>query len=424
MSTTGKLMYKWAKDLFPIARSLTGPGVRLSLDYIQNIIPDLKIHDVPTGYKAFDWVVPDEWTILDAFIKNEQGERIVDFNENNLHVLGYSIPIDKWLSRDELLKHVYSLPDQPDTIPYVTSYYKRRWGFCISDNQKKQLPEGKYHAVIKSELKPGVLNYADIIIPGETDEEIMFSTYICHPSMANNELSGPVLATALAKYLRSKQDNYYTYRIVFVPETIGSIIYLSKHLTHLQKNVQAGYVLTCVGDERAWSFMPSRNGNTLSDRAARFVLKNSEINYEEYSFLKRGSDERQYCSPGVDLPFSSVMRSKYGTYPEYHTSDDNLDLITANGLQQSYDVYKSIINLLEHNLPPKATVLCEPQLGKRGLYPDLSIKGGAAAVRNMMNIYAYSDGKNDLIELLTKTNVGLEEGLEIIKKFQENKLLE
>lgn len=416
-------MHRWAEDLFPINRSLTGPGVRQTLSYLQDLLPELQLHEVPTGYKAFDWEVPREWTIDEAWIENEAGERIVDYKDHNLHLVGYSIPVDRWMSRDELDKHLHSLPEQPDAIPYVTSYYKERWGFCISQNLRDNLPDGNYRAVIKSELKQGVLNYADLVVPGESEEEILFSTYICHPSMANNELSGPVLAAALAQYTAGLKNRRYTYRFVFVPETIGAIVYIHRNLEMLRKNVKAGYILTCVGDERNWSYMPSRNGDTLADKTARYMLEEMEKEYTVYSFLQRASDERQYCSPGVDLPVCSVMRSKYLTYPEYHTSLDNLELVTPRGLQESWEFYKSCIDLLELNFRPRLVVRCEPQLGKRGLYSSITKKGVGEDVRNMRNILAYCDGTNDLIDLFTTTRVSLEDGLEIVGKLKEHKLV-
>ena len=423
MELSGHTIYGWAKDLFPLNRSLTGSGVRETLKYLKKILPGLKFQEVPSGYKAFDWVVPKEWFIEDAYIENEKGERIVDFQANNLHVVGYSSPVNTYLGKEELLKHIYTLPDQPGAIPYVTSFYKERWGFCMSHKQMESLPEGQYKVVIKSELKEGILNYADIVIAGNSTEEILFSTYICHPSMANNELSGPVVATALASFLSQQKNLKYTYRFVFLPETIGSIVYLSKNLQHLKENVRAGFVLTCVGDEHAWSFMPSPMGNTLADKVATYVLKENKINYTHYSFLERGSDERQYCSPGVGLPVVSIMRSKYGTFPEYHTSDDNMDFITAKGLEETFNIYKKVIQVLENNCYPISTVMCEPQLGKRGLYPNLSIKGSVTHVREMMNIIAYSDGLTDIIDLFKIVEIDYETGMGILHKLKDQQLL-
>jgi len=412
------------KDLFPINRSLTGQGVRKTLAYLKNILPNLQIHDVPTGYKAFDWEVPKEWQCEDAYIADMQGNKIIDFKENNLHLVGYSTPVDKVIDREELFEHLYSLPKQPDLIPYVTSYYKERWGFCIAHNDFDKFNEDNYRVCIKSQLFDGVLNYADFVIPGETDEEIIFTTYICHPSMANNELSGPVVATALAKYLSELSERpRYTYRFIFHPETIGSIVYLSKHAEHLKNRVRAGFVLTCVGDERTWSYMPSRTGETEADRVLKFALQDLDINYDAYSFLQRGSDERQYCSPLIDLPVASVMRSKYGTYPEYHTSADNFDVVTEKGLKDSIEFYKHVIHILETNQIYKPLIPCEPQLGKRGLYPDISIKGSASDVRAMMNVLAYTDGVNDVISLSKICDLDYDITEKILKQFQKNKII-
>lgn len=398
----GKLMYELMCELFPICRSLTGDGVRQTLSILQQHIP-LEIVEVPTGTKVFDWEIPKEWNIHNAYIIDPEGNKIVDFKENNLHVVGYSTPVDQDITLEELQQHLYSLEDQPDAIPYITSYYKERWGFCVTHHQRQTLKAGTYHVYIDSELKEGYLSYGEVVIPGESEKEIFLSTYICHPSMANNELSGPVMATQLIKWILQKPRKY-TYRIVFIPETIGSITYLSKHLSHLKQNVIAGYNISCVGDERAYSYLPSRNGNTLSDRVALNVLKHKHKDFIHYSFLDRGSDERQYCSPGIDLPIASIMRSKFGQYPEYHTSLDNLQLVTATGLQGCYDVYVECLELIEKNAYYQVTCLCEPQLGKRGLYPTLSTKESGNQVRTMMNFIAYADGKHDLLEIAEVIN--------------------
>ncbi len=392
-------MHQWATDLFDVCRSITGPGVRQTLEYFIKILPELSMHSVPTGTTAFDWKVPDEWFIYDAFIENEFGERIIDFKNNNLHVVSYSIPVDQWLELEELDSYLHSLIDQPEAIPYITSYYKRSWGFCISHKQKCSLKKGKYRVYINSELKPGVLNYAEVVLPGESKQEVLLSTYICHPSMANNELSGPIMALALAKWLKTLEKRKYTYRIVFAPETIGSIVYLSKNYKHLRENMIAGYVLTCIGDERVYSFVPSRYGDTFADKVALNVLAHKVGKFDRYTYLDRGSDERQYCSPGIDLPVCSIMRSKYGEYPEYHTSLDDLNFVTAQGLQQSYEIMQNVIQVIEYNNYYKATNLCEPQLGKYGLYPSLSTRESVKKVKTITNILAYSDGTNSLLEL-------------------------
>lgn len=419
----GRQMYRWAEDLFPIHRSLTGKGVRSTLHYLKEVMPGLAIHETRSGTEVFDWKVPDEWNLDEAYIEDNKGNRIVDVRDHTLHVVGYSDPVDTWLDREELESHLYSLPHLPDAIPYVTSYYSRKWGFCLPHTQRINLPEGRYHVVIKSELKKGVLNYADLVIPGESDKEIFFSTYICHPSMGNNELSGPVLATALARYVSSLPGRKFSYRFAFLPETIGAITYLSRNLSGLKQQVEAGFMLTCVGDNRNWSFLPSRKGNTKADRVAKRVLDKLDIEYKEYSFLTRGSDERQYCSPGVDLPIVSVMRSKYEEYPEYHSSLDDLTFISPEGLQGSFDLYREIIDHFEASLYPRITVLCEPQLGKRGLYPASNVQGIDDHVRNLRNIIAYADGSLSLNELFDITNVPEKEGLEILRKLHKNGLI-
>lgn len=396
----GEWCHAFARRLWPIARSLTGAGTRETLRLLSEELPDLRVHCITSGTDAFDWTVPDEWTIRDAYIEDQDGIRIVDFKVNNLHVVGYSEPVDTWLSLEELDTNLYSLPDQPNAIPYVTSYYKRRWGFCLSQAMRDELKPGQYHVCIDADLSPGVLNYADLIIPGETDEEIFLSTYICHPSMANNELSGPMVTAALARWITSMPDRRYTYRIVFIPETIGSIIYLSRNLETMQSKVYAGFNVTCIGDDRCYSYLPSRNGRTISDRVAKHVLSHIEPDYQSYTWLDRGSDERQYCAPGVDLPVATIMRSKYGQYPEYHTSlDDLVNVVTPRGLAGGFNALQRAINILEQNVKPRVTTLGEPQLGKRGLYPNISAKGSADSVRVMMNMISYCDGEHSILDI-------------------------
>jgi aminopeptidase-like protein len=414
----GTEMYEWASELFPVCRSITGNGVRVTLDYIRNIIPNLQFHTIKSGTKVFDWNVPNEWNIFDAYVEDGAGHRWIDFKKNNLHVVGYSEPVDEWMSLEQLGSHLHTIPSQPTAIPYVTSYYNKIWGFCLSEDEKATIPNGKYHIVIDSELKSGVLNYADIVIPGRLDKEILISTYICHPSMANNELSGPVVTMKIIEWLQN-QKLEYTYRIVFIPETIGSIVYIHKHHTHLKKHVVAGYVLTCIGDERDFSFMPSRQNDSLSDRVARAVFKENEPAYIEYSYLKRGSDERQYCSPSVDLPIASIMRSKYMEYPEYHTSLDDLSFISPQGLYGGYDIVKKCLQVIEKNKFYSAVYPCEPQLGKHGIMSTLSKWDSWEAVKNIKNVIAYADGNNDCITLADKTNVNISECIEICEMLLE-----
>ena len=420
----GKAMYQLASELFPIGRSLTGEGVRKTLQILKRELPDMQIHEVPSGTQVFDWTIPKEWAVRKAYIEDEEGNKIIDYEVNNLHLVGYSTPIDRWMNLEELKKYIYTQAGQPDAIPYVTSYYAPRYGFCMSENQKNSLKEGRYHMVIDSELFDGNLTYAELVLPGKTEKEIFISTYVCHPSMANNELSGPVLAVSLAKAMMEKKDRLYTYRFIWIPETIGSIMYLSKHLSEMKQNMIAGFVLSCVGDDRTYSYVPTRKGNTLSDRVAKNVLAFHYPEYKEYTFLHRGSDERQYNAPGVELPVCVVCRSKYGEFPEYHTSFDNMSLISEDGLQGSYDVYMSMIEAIEHNAFYRIKCLCEPQLGKRGLYPKISQKGSYDAVKSMVDFIAYADGEKDLIDISNTIHVPVSELIGVINKLLDADLLE
>jgi len=422
---TGDLIYSWARDLFPICRSLTGDGVRETFRYLKKLMPGLQTFEVPTGTKAFDWEVPEEWNITDAYIEeDESGQRVVDFKNHNLHVMGYSEPVDVVLSLEELQNHLYSLPDQPEAIPYVTSYYKKRWGFCLTELQRKSLKPGRYHVVIRSSLQKGSLTYGELILPGKTSQEILLSTYVCHPSMGNNEISGPVVTTALAQYLQALPDRQYTYRILFIPETLGAIVYLSRHWEEMKGKTKAGFVITCVGDDRTYSYLPSRLGGTLADRVAQHVLKYHFPEFKTYSFaMDRGSDERQYCSPGIDLPVASIMRSKYDEYPEYHTSLDNLDLISPSGLFGAFEVYRKCLEVLECNAHYQVTTLGEPRLGPRDLYPTESTKDTWLIVRNMMNLLAYADGHLDLLEIAEKSQVSVSDLIPLVKKLKAAGLL-
>ena len=334
MPNLGEEMHGLCQELFPICRSITGNGFRQSLAILQKHVPSMNKIEVPTGTMCFDWEVPKEWNIKDAYIITPSGNKICDFKKSNLHVVGYSTPINKVIDYDELQEHLYSLPEQPDAIPYITSYYKERWGFCITQKEREQLTSGEYRVFIDSELSNGSLTYGELIIPGESEKEIFISSYLCHPSMANNELSGPVVSTFLAKWISELDNRKYTYRIIIIPETIGSITYLSRNYQSLQRNVVAGFNVTCIGDERAYSYLPSRQGDTISDRASLHVLKHLQPEFVSYSFLDRGSDERQYCSPGIDLPVCSIMRSKYGRYPEYYNGPRNLDSVLSYTWEQ------------------------------------------------------------------------------------------
>ena len=423
-------IYSLVEKLFPICRSITGDGNRQTLDIISEYIPIVK-HEVPTGYQAFDWEVPEEWNIRDAYILNENNEKIVDFKSNNLHVLNYSIPINKTVTLGELDKHLYSIPEMPEAIPYVTSYYEKRWGFCISHNQRKLLKDEKYKVVIDSDLKNGHLTYGELIIPGKTEKEVPLTTYICHPSMANNECSGPAVTTFLAKSILEKKERKYTYRIVFAPETIGAITYISKNFDCLKKNTVAGFNITCVGDDRQYSYLKSRLGNTITDKIAKHVLDNFVENYIEYPFLAKGSDERQYCHPHLDLPLVSIMRSKYGTYPEYHNSNDNLDFVTPDGLFGAFKVLEKCIDAIESNEIYITAFPCEPKMIKRNLHPKdwfMRRAGGISpktwkSVRDMMNVIFYCDGAHDVIDIANTLDIPFDECAEYCQILKESGVL-
>ena len=417
-------MYQWAAKLFPLNRSLTGNGVRLTLEFIKNELPKLQIYEVPSGTKAFDWTVPKEWSISAGWIADLNGRKLVDFESNNLHVMGYSTPIDKVVTRDELEVHLHSLPDQPDAIPYITSYYKENFGFCLTEIQRKSMGEGPFHIYIDSQLFDGNMTYAELFIPGETEEEILFSTYVCHPSMANNELSGPVVAVALAKHIESLEERHFSYRFIFTVENIGATYYISRHLAHMRDHIKSGWVLGCLGDDRTFSYVPTRFGNTYTDSISRRVLQDLSENFTEYKWLDGGSDERRYNSPGVELPIGSLMRSMYGQYPEYHTSLDNLEVISPAGLQGGLTMLIDAVQILETNFYWRIKTKCEPQLGKRGLYPNTSTKSSGAEVRNLMNVVSFLDGSLSVLEIAEKCEMRYSEVIEILEKLIKADLVE
>lgn len=417
-------MYDLAKKIFPIYRSITGQGVRETLTILKNICNDLQICEIESGKRVFDWIIPKEWDIEEAYIENEKKVRIIDFKKNNLYVVGYSEPIDRWVDKEELFNYIYTQPDQPDAIPYVTSYYVPRSGFCMTENMKNSLEDGRYHMVIKSCFFDGCMNWGEILIKGESSEEICFSTNICHPGLGNNETSGPVVLTYLAKWLSSLRYRKYTYRFLFLPETIGSIAYISQNLDYMKTHIRAGFVVTCVGDDNHYSYVESRQGNTLADKVLKHVLKWHCLEYKSYSFLQRGSDERQYCAPGVELPFCVFCRSKYHEYEEYHTSKDDLDFISADGLENSFIVLQKIILILEKNTKYRGTILCEPQLGKRGLYPTLSKKNTYSDIKRIQNFIAYADGSSDFIDICEKIKQPAIDMIPVLERLINEKIIE
>jgi aminopeptidase-like protein len=424
MNIEGKRMIRLAEELWPLNRSLSGEGTRESLRILKRELSELEIKIFESGSKVFDWVVPPEWNCYEAYILSPDGTKICDFSNNNLHLVGYSEPIEASVTLAELQEHLFSLPEQPNAIPYVTSYYKRAWGFCLADQDRRLLVEGEYKVIIRSEFSNSGLDYGELVIPGISDREVFFSTYLCHPSMANNELSGPVLAVQLAKHLQ-KMDNFYTYRFIFIPETIGSIAYMASNLSDMKKNMLAGFVLTCLGDERAYSYIPSRKGGTIADLAALSTFQELGISPILYGWQDRGSDERQYCSPGADLPVCSVTRSKYGSYPEYHTSLDTLgEVVTIDGLQGSFDFYIALISKLETQRFPRMTAVGEPQLGKRGLYPNTSIKDAYADVRSVMDFISMLDGTIETEDAIKKSGVDKAHGHAFLNRLIEEELVE
>lgn len=397
-----KKYYNIGKEiLYPINRSITGRGTLKTLKIIKKELKELKIKKIKSGTKVYDWVIPSEWNVTEAYVTDKSNNKIIDFKKNNLHLVGYSIPVDKILNKKELFKNLYSQPNQPDAIPYVTSYYKKKWGFCISENKKKKFKKiynssDKFRVFINSKFnKNGNLVYGEYLIKGTSKKEILVSTYICHPSMANNELSGPILSMSLIDYFKNSSKQFYSMRFLFIPETIGSIAYISKNFNHLKKNVIGGYNLTCVGDNRMHSCMLTKYGNMPSDDALLEAYRKLKIKPKIHSFLFRGSDERQYNAPGIDLNISSIYRTKFGCFPEYHTSLDDFNLVKLKGVQGSFNVSKNAIKILQKKRFPKSTKLCEPNMGKRNLYQTLSTKFDQPT-RHLMDFLTYCDGKNSL----------------------------
>jgi aminopeptidase-like protein len=412
--------------LWPLCRSITGNGNRETLKILSEIIP-LDIKEIPCGTPCFDWTVPPEWNVRQAWIKDSRGEIIVNFADNNLHLLGYSEPFSGKLSFEELKKHLYTLPEQPDLIPYLTSYYQCRWGFCMRHSDFEKLNRDEvYEVFIDSSLnEQGSMTIAEAKIKGRTENEVLFSTYFCHPSLANNELSGPLVSAMIYKQLATIPNLKYTYRFVFIPETIGCICFLSQQGEHLKKYLKAGFVVTCIGDKGPFTYKKSRIGNALPDRIVELLLEQTEATYNIVDFFPSGSDERQYCSPGFNLPVGSLMRTMYTKYPEYHTSGDNKEFISFEAMEASVNKYLDVINMLEHNDYYINTMpYCEPQLGKRGLYPTLgSQKTAQDFVSAMMWILNLSDGEHDLIDISRQSKIPFKALLPVVKALIDNGIL-
>ena len=426
--TTKKYYEIGKRKLFKLNRSLTGDGNRKTLNIIKNEFKEFKIRKIKSGKKVFVWKIPPEWNIKKAHIIDKKNKKILDFKNNNLHIVGYSQPINKYLKKDKLLDHIHSLPKQPKAIPYITSYYNKYWGFCMSHLQKNQIKkyskDDKFKVLIDSKFnKKGFLNYGEILLKGKSNQEILISTFICHPSMANNELSGPIVSMSLINHFRKIKKLSKSIRFIFIPETIGSIAYLSKNLPHLKKNVIGGFNLTCIGDERNHSCMFTKYNDAPSDKALREAYLKLKIKYKTYSFLARGSDERQYNSPGVDLPITSIFRTKYGDYPEYHTSLDNFDIVTQKGITGGFKIAKKAIEILQKKIVPKNKILCEPQMGKRNLYVHINTKNTNMKTIPIMNFLQYADGKNDLNDISKKIKIKYKESKKLLNILLKNKLI-
>jgi len=403
-SDIGKRMHDLIRELYPMCRSITGNGVRETLSIIAKHIP-CKSVEVPTGTKVFDWTVPKEWNISDAYIKNSKGEKIVDFKNSNLHVLGYSIPVQRTISLKELKKHLFTIPENPHWIPYRTSYYNENWGFCLSHNQYLDLTDDRYEVLIDSSLEDGRLTYGESILRGESEQEVLISCHICHPSLCNDNLSGIALTAFLAKYLYQTSPRY-TYRFLFVPTTIGSITWLASHESNTS-DIRHGLVATNLGDSGKFTYKKSRQGDAEIDLAVTNVLRDSGFDYEIMDFSPYGYDERQYCSPGFNLPVGCLMRTPHGGYPEYHTSADNLDFVKPEYLANSFSVYSSILYILEHNkIYVNRNPKCEPQLGRRGLYDKI---GGASdsKAKQMAMLWTLnlSDGEHTLLDISNRSKM-------------------
>lgn len=408
LAPIGEQMYQLVETLYPICRSITGEGVRQTMAHIQRLLP-ITVHEVPSGTPVFDWTVPKEWAIRDAYVANGSGERVIDFKKSNLHVLNYSVPVNQRMSLTELRPHLYTLPEHPDWIPYRTTYYQEKWGFCLSQNQLDALSEGDYDVVIDSALVPGSLTYGEYVIPGESSDEVLISCHTCHPSLCNDNLSGIALATYLARHIESLGKTHYTYRFLFIPGTIGSITWLARNEQTAQR-IKHGLVVVCVGDAGNFSYKTSRQGDALIDRAAKHVLTSEKEAFNLIEFFPYGYDERQFCSPGFNLAVGSLSRSTHGKFPEYHSSADNLTFVNASQMAESLEVYLKVIDVLENdqilvNQNPK----CEPQLGKRGLYGSV----GATIHRPTFEMALLwtlnlTDGQHSLLDIAQRSKMPFE----------------
>jgi aminopeptidase-like protein len=421
-SRVGQVIYDLAAELFPICRSITGAGVRETLAVLGRHIP-LTVHEVPSGTRVFDWTVPREWNIREAHIKDAQGSRVVDFRDSNLHVVSYSTPVRTVLPLAELKKHIFTIPDQPDLIPYRTSYYAESWGFCMAHNALLALPDGDYEVVIDSTLEPGNLTYGEFLHRGESEDEVLLAAHICHPSLANDNCSGLALLTHLAREI-SVRKTRLSYRFIFAPGTIGPITWLARNEASAHR-IKHGMAVSCVGDGGGPFYKRSRRGDAAIDRAAAHVLKHAAPGAVIRDYFPYGYDERQYCSPGFDLPVGLFQRSQFGTFPEYHTSADNLDFIRPEHLGTSHRIVSAMLDVIEndrrlYSLNPK----CEPQLGRWGLYGS---KGGEKGIPDqsmaILWVLAYSDGKHSLLDIAEKADMPFANICETARLLEERGLV-
>jgi aminopeptidase-like protein len=405
-TTIGREIHDLMTELYPICRSITGDGVRQTLDILRRGIP-LEVHEVPSGTAVFDWTIPKEWNIRDAYVRKSTGERVIDFKRSNLHVLSYSVPVHTRMSLAELKHHLFTAPEQPDAIPYRTSYFTERWGFCLSHRQLLELTEDEYEVCIDSSLEAGHLTYGEYFLPGASDDEVLISCHVCHPSLANDNLSGMAMAALLAQCL-TPLDLRHSYRFLFIPGTIGSITWLSRNEERVSK-IKHGLVVACVGDSGPSTYKKSRRGNAEIDRAVSYVLRLSGQAYRILEFSPYGYDERQYCSPGFDLPVGCFMRTPHGQFPEYHTSADNLDFVRPAYVRDSFIKLISVLDLLEgnkayRNRNPK----CEPQLGKRNLYRTVGGQEGGSGEVAMLWVLSLSDGSHTLLDIAERSGLAFE----------------
>ena len=425
--------YDFAKNkLFKLNRSLTGEGTKKTLRLIKKKFQNFKIYKVKSKTKVFDWSVPPEWNVKKAYIEDFERKKIIDFKNNNLHLVGYSAPIKKTITKKNLLKFIFTNKNMPNAIPYVTSYYKKTWGFCMSQNdffnfQKKYKDSDKFKVSIDSKFNNrGFLEYGEIVIKGSSKQEILITTYICHPSMANNELSGPIVSMSLISYFLKKKLKK-TLRFIFIPETIGSISYINKNFQKLKSNVIGGYNISCVGDENNFSCILSKYKNSLSDYALLETFKKFNSKFKKYSFLERGSDERQFNSPFINLGITTICKSKFGNFKEYHTSLDNFSFVTKKGVYQSFKIIKEAIKNLSETEIPVSNIICEPHLSKRKLYPTLSkiskFNRNSNESRNILNFLQYSDQTNSIYQISKLINLDIKKTFKIFNTLKKNKLI-